>query len=145
MTVVNTNVAALAAQTSMMKNTRELENAMAKLSSGHRINTASDDAAGISISDRLDSQIKGLSQAIEILKMVKILLIQLKVQAMRLLAHLQRLKRISCSISKLIQIQQLIEVLFNKEAQQLINEINRIGSEYTMEWNECIRWDSLLI
>ena len=40
MTVVNTNVAALAAQTSMMKNTRELEDAMAKLSSGQRINTA---------------------------------------------------------------------------------------------------------
>ena len=64
MTVVNTNVAALAAQTSMFKNTRELEDAMAKLSSGHRINTAADDAAGLSIADRLDSQIKGLSQAI---------------------------------------------------------------------------------
>ena len=64
MTVVNTNVAALAAQTSMMKNTREMENAMAKLSSGLRINTASDDAAGLSIADRLDSQVRGLSQAI---------------------------------------------------------------------------------
>ena len=64
MTVVNTNVAALAAQTSMMKNTRELEDAMAKLSSGQRINTAADDAAGMSIAERLDSQIRGLSQAI---------------------------------------------------------------------------------
>ena len=64
MTVVNTNVAAFAAQTSMMKNTRELEDAMAKLSSGQRINTAADDAAGMSISERLDSQIRGLSQAI---------------------------------------------------------------------------------
>jgi len=64
MTVVNTNVAALSAQTSMMKNTKEMESAMAKLSSGHRINTAADDAAGLSISERLESQIKGLSQAI---------------------------------------------------------------------------------
>ena len=47
MTVVNTNVAALSAQTSMMKNTKEMESAMAKLSSGHRINNASDDAAGL--------------------------------------------------------------------------------------------------
>ena len=64
MTVINTNVAALSAQSSMMKNTREMENAMAKLSSGHRINTAADDAAGLSISERLDSQIRGLSQAV---------------------------------------------------------------------------------
>ena len=64
MTVVNTNVAALSAQTSMMKNTKEMEGAMAKLASGHRINTAADDAAGLSISERLESQIAGLSQAI---------------------------------------------------------------------------------
>ena len=64
MTVVNTNVAALSAQTSMMKNTKEMESAMAKLSSGSRINTAADDAAGLSISERLESQIAGLSQAV---------------------------------------------------------------------------------
>ena len=64
MTVVNTNVAALSAQTSMMKNTKEMESAMAKLSSGHRINTAADDAAGLSISERMEMQVRGLSQAI---------------------------------------------------------------------------------
>ena len=37
MTIVNTNVAALSAQSSMIKNAKEMENAMAKLSSGHRI------------------------------------------------------------------------------------------------------------
>ena len=38
MTIVNTNVAALSAQSSMMKNAKEMESAMAKLSSGHRVN-----------------------------------------------------------------------------------------------------------
>ena len=64
MTVVNTNVAALSAQTSMMKNTKEMESAMAKLSSGHRINTAADDAAGSAIASKLTSQVKSLGQAI---------------------------------------------------------------------------------
>ena len=57
MTVVNTNVAALSAQTSMMKNTKEMESAMAKLASGHRINTAADDAAGLSIANSMTAQI----------------------------------------------------------------------------------------
>ena len=56
MTVVNTNVAALSAATSMMKNTKDMESAMAKLSSGYRINTAADDAAGLSISEKLEGQ-----------------------------------------------------------------------------------------
>ena len=64
MTVVNTNVGALAAQASMSKNNKALETAVERLSSGLRINSASDDAAGMAISNRLESQINGLNQAI---------------------------------------------------------------------------------
>ena len=64
MTVVNTNVGALAAQASMAKNSKALETAVERLSSGLRINSASDDAAGMAISNRLESQINGLNQAI---------------------------------------------------------------------------------
>ena len=64
MTVVNTNVGALAAQASMVKNNKALETAVERLSSGLRINSASDDAAGMAISNRLESQINGLNQAI---------------------------------------------------------------------------------
>ena len=98
MTVVNTNVAALAAQTSMMKNTRELEDAMAKLSSGHRINTAADDAAGMSISERLDSQIRGLSQAIRNAQDGQNLIDTVEGASGEIVVALQRLKRTSCSI-----------------------------------------------
>ena len=62
--VINTNVSALNSQRQMMASGRELDQAMERLSSGKRINTAADDAAGLSISNRMTSQIRGLGQAI---------------------------------------------------------------------------------
>ena len=64
MASVNTNIGAMVAQNNMSKQTREMEQAMERLSSGLRLNSAADDAAGISISERMNSQIRGLSQAI---------------------------------------------------------------------------------
>ena len=54
MTVVNTNVGALTAQAAMVKNNRELETAVERLSTGLRINSAADDAAGMAITQRLE-------------------------------------------------------------------------------------------
>ncbi|PIT79837.1 flagellin [Limnohabitans sp. JirII-31] len=65
MTVVNTNVKASIAQDSLMKVGRDLSTAMERLSTGKRINSAKDDAAGLSISTRMDSQIRGLNMAIK--------------------------------------------------------------------------------
>ena len=64
MTVINTNVASLYAQAAITTNSRRLTNTMQELSTGKRINGAADDAAGIAISAKLTSQIKGLNQAI---------------------------------------------------------------------------------
>ena len=64
MASVNTNIGALVASNNMSKQAREMEQAMERLSSGLRLNSASDDAAGVSISERMNSQIKGLNQAI---------------------------------------------------------------------------------
>jgi flagellin len=61
---INTNVAALAAHTNATMNNRNLDNSLAKLSSGLRINTAADDASGMSIADSLRSQASTLGQAI---------------------------------------------------------------------------------
>ena len=65
MSVVNTNVKSLVAQDSLMKIGRDMSRAMERLSTGSRINSARDDAAGLSISNRMDSQIRGLSMAIK--------------------------------------------------------------------------------
>ncbi len=61
--VINTNVASLNAQRNLTQSQGELNTSMQRLSSGLRINSAKDDAAGLAISDRMTSQIRGLNQA----------------------------------------------------------------------------------
>ena len=64
MTVINTNIAALGARYNLSVVNNEMETSMARLSSGLRINSAGDDAAGLAIVSRMESQIRGLSQAV---------------------------------------------------------------------------------
>lgn len=59
---VNTNVSSLNAQRQLMNSGNSLDQAFERLSSGLRINSAKDDAAGLQISNRLESQINGLNQ-----------------------------------------------------------------------------------
>jgi flagellin len=63
MTVINTNTASINAQYNLNKVNKEMESAMEALSSGKRINSAADDAAGLSIATRMESQVRGLNQA----------------------------------------------------------------------------------
>ena len=62
-TVINTNLASLAAQRNLAASGADVQTALERLSSGLRINSAKDDAAGLAISERFTSQIKGLQQA----------------------------------------------------------------------------------
>lgn len=61
---VNTNVSSLNAQRQLFNSGNALSTSFERLSSGFRINSAADDAAGLQISDRLTSQIGGLDQAV---------------------------------------------------------------------------------
>ncbi|MDA8651769.1 flagellin [Porticoccaceae bacterium] len=63
MTVINTNSAALLTANSININERNMTKTMERLSTGQRINSAADDAAGLAISNRMTSQIRGLEQA----------------------------------------------------------------------------------
>jgi flagellin len=65
MSVINTNVKALVSQESMRSNNLKLSTAMERLSTGLRINSAKDDAAGLAISNRMTSQIRGFAMAIK--------------------------------------------------------------------------------
>ncbi len=60
---VNTNVASLNSQRNLTKSTNALQTSFERLSSGKRINSAADDAAGLQIGSRLESQVNGLNQA----------------------------------------------------------------------------------
>ena len=63
MTVINTNVSATLAANAITKNDRAMSTAMERLSTGLRINSAADDAAGLAIASRMRSQVDGLEQA----------------------------------------------------------------------------------
>jgi flagellin len=62
--IVNTNVASLVAQRNLLQNSNKVNSSLEKLSSGLRINRAADDAAGLSISETLRTQIRGNKQAV---------------------------------------------------------------------------------
>jgi flagellin len=63
MTTINTNLSSLNAQRNMTKSAGELSTSMQRLSSGLRVNSAKDDAAGMSIATKMDAQVRGMSQA----------------------------------------------------------------------------------
>ena len=64
MSVINTNVSALYAQNALKTNSRAMNTAMEQLSTGSRINSAKDDAAGLAIGQNMTSQVRGLNQAV---------------------------------------------------------------------------------
>ena len=64
MSVINTNVKALGASAALGKVEKSLSQAMQRLSTGQRINSAKDDAAGLAITNRMTAQIRGYAVAI---------------------------------------------------------------------------------
>jgi len=64
MTMINTNVGALLARTYATKAAEKMQISMERLSSGKRINSAADDAAGLAVANKMDSQLKGIKMAI---------------------------------------------------------------------------------
>ena len=64
MATINTNIGAVRASNALNTNDRDMNTAMERLSTGKRINTAQDDAAGLAISSKMTSQIRGLDQAV---------------------------------------------------------------------------------
>ena len=64
MTVINTNISANIARDAIGRNNRAMSTAMERLSTGLRINSAKDDAAGVAIASRMTSHVRGLHQSI---------------------------------------------------------------------------------
>ena len=63
MSVINTNMAGIIATNAIIQNDRDQETAMERLSTGKRINSAGDDAAGLAISERMRAEVSGLKIA----------------------------------------------------------------------------------
>jgi len=64
MTVINTNIAATVTANAMKGNQRSMETTMERLATGLRVNSAKDDAAGLAIGTKMDSLVRGYSQAV---------------------------------------------------------------------------------
>ena len=132
MTVINTNTGSLYAQQALNTNARALASVTQQLSTGKRINNSVDDVAGMAISTRLTSQIRGLNQAVRNAN-DGISLIQTAEGATEQVTNmLQRMRELAVQSSSDTNNSNDRSFL-DKELQQLKLEINRIAS--ATQWN----------
>jgi len=132
MTVINTNVAAIAAKNALQTNNRALASAMESLATGKRINSAADDAAGLSIADNMTSYIRGLDQAVRNANDAIGLLSTAEGALIEQSAMLQRMRELAVAASTDTTTATQRDYM-DLEYQALEAEIDRIGSQ--TEWN----------
>jgi flagellin len=126
-TSINTNISALAAQGSLRKTGLAQDTAMERLSTGIRINTAKDDAAGLAISTRMTANIRGISAAIRNAN-DGISLTQTAEGSLSTIGdNLQRIRELAVQSANTGNNASDRGAL-NAEAQQLISEIDRVAS-----------------
>ena len=124
--VINSNIGSLNAQRQLVSSGMEMDQAMERLSSGRRINSAADDAAGLVISNRMDSQIRGLDRAVANAN-DGISLIQTAEGAMDESTNiLQRMRELSIQSANGIY-SDADRATLDAEVQQLISELDRIA------------------
>jgi flagellin len=128
MSVINTNVMSLNAQRNLYKSGVDLQTAMQRLSSGLRINTAKDDAAGLAISERMTSGIRGMTVAVRNANDA-ISMTQVTEGALDQITNiLQRMRDLAVQSSNATNSQGDRDAL-QKEFRQLQLEIERIGRD----------------
>jgi len=132
MTVINTNIKALYTQSALKSSERASQSAMQQLSTGKRINSSKDDAAGLAIATRMTQNIKGMNQAIRN-SGDAISLIQVAEGATNEITYmLQRMSELAVQSSNSTYSTEQRGYL-DQEFQQLKQEIVRISE--THEWN----------
>ncbi|MGD9503971.1 MAG: flagellin [Syntrophobacteraceae bacterium] len=125
---INTNIASLTAQGNVNKTQASLEKALERLSSGLRINSAKDDAAGLAISNRMTAQVNGLNQAVSNAN-DGISLAQTAEGALdQVTSNLQRLRELAVQAANASNSDDDRAAL-QEEASQLLDEIDRIAND----------------
>ena len=128
--IINTNMASLNAQRNLNSSQSALQTSLQRLSSGLRINSAKDDAAGMAISDRMTSQIRGLNQAARNAN-DGISLAQTAEGALNEVTNnLQRIRELAIQSANSTN-SASDRASLDAEAQQLIAEITRVGTQTT--------------
>ena len=132
MTVINTNINSLISQNALTRNNRALSSSMEQLSTGKRINSAADDAAGLAISNKMTAQIRGLNQAIRNANDGISLLQTAEGATNEITNMLQRMRELAVQAANDTYTASDRSAL-NAEVAELQDEITRIGTN--SEWN----------
>ena len=128
--VVNTNIASMNAQRSLMASSNSLQEAMERLSTGKKINSAADDAAGFAIAESMTAQIRGLSMAAKNASDALGLLKVVENATNDVTDILQRVRELAVQAQSGTNGTTDLEFL-QKEADALFAEIDRISSDTT--------------
>jgi len=142
MPVINTNTSAQYAQDALKVNTKTMSSAMQQLATGSRINTARDDAAGLSISQNMTSQVRGLNQAVRNATDGINLLQTADGGLVETSNMLQRMRELAVQSSNGTNSTSQ-RLYLNNEFASLTTEINRIASGTT--WNNSNLYGTALI
>lgn len=124
---VNTNISSLNAQRSLQSNNQGAALAMERLASGKRINSAKDDAAGLAIASRLESQVKGVTQGIRNLSDATSVLQVAEGGMASIETNLQRIRELAVQASNGTY-SDADRSSLNNEATQLLAEIDRVAT-----------------
>jgi flagellin len=118
---IQTNIAAFDAERNLTATSNRMQHSMARLSSGYRINTAADDAAGLAISEKLRGQIGGLSQASRNVSDAVSLVQTAEGQLNEVHSMLQRVRELA--------VQYQNGTLSTQDRTAIQSEVNQLGSE----------------
>jgi flagellin len=141
MTVINTNTAATLTANALTKNERAMNQTMERLSTGQRINSAADDAAGLAISSKMTSQINGLNMAVRNANDA-ISMVQTADGALIEVSNmLQRMRELAVQAASATNTDTDRDSL-DLEFEALTDEIDRIGE--TTQWNGTLILDGSL-
>tara|TARA_B110000208_G_C11719675_1_gene412361 strand:+ start:68 stop:1324 length:1257 start_codon:yes stop_codon:yes gene_type:complete len=128
MTVINTNTAATLTANALTQNQRAMNQTMERLSTGSRINSAADDAAGLAIVSKMDAQINGTNMAIRNANDAISMIQTADGAAIEIDSMLQRMREIAVqSLNETLTTDDLTNL--NKEFAQLATEIDRVANE----------------
>ena len=136
--VVNTNIASMNAQRSLAHSSLELRSAMERLSTGKKINSAADDAAGFAIAETMTSQVRGLNMAVKNLNDVSSLISVVENSLSDVTDILQRIRELAVQASNGTN-SAGDRANLSTEASSLIDEIDRIGSDTTFNGMHLLR------
>jgi flagellin len=125
---INTNVASLNTQRALNMSQGALQTSLQRLSSGLRINSAKDDAAGLAISERMTSQIRGLNQAVRNANDGISLAQTAEGSLQEITNNLQRVRELAIQSANATN-SSSDRAALDQEVQQLLSEIDRVASQ----------------